>query len=63
MRRLIVAVIGPLASFLLIEVIARTALGGDGLMPDSLALLLGYLIPVLLIIGVVAALVIDGRHR
>ena len=69
MRRLGVAVIGffigLLASFLLIEVIARTAQISDGQMPDSLtqAFLLGYFTPVLHIIGVVVALAIDGRVR
>jgi hypothetical protein len=69
MRRLGVAVLGflsgLLSGFLLIEVIARIALGSDGQVPDSLplALLLGYLTPVLAILGVVLALVIDGRMR
>lgn len=68
-RRLAVADLGLfsglLTGFLLIEVIARIALGSDGQMPDSLplALLLGYLTPVLAIVGVVLALVIDGRMR
>jgi Family of unknown function (DUF5957) len=69
MRRLGVAVLGFLSGlltgFLLVEVIARIALGSDGQVPDSLplALLLGYLTPVLAILGVVLALVIDGRMR
>jgi hypothetical protein len=69
MRRFGVATLGffsgLLSGFLLIEVIARIALGSDGQMPDSLplALLLGYLTPVLAIVGVVVAVVIDGRIR
>ena len=69
MRRLGVAVLGflsgLLSGFLLIEVFVRIALGSDGQVPDSLplALLLGYLTPVLAILGVVLALVIDGRMR
>jgi Family of unknown function (DUF5957) len=69
MRRLGVAVLGFLSGlltgFLLIEVIARISLGSDGQMPDSLPLgpLLGYLTPALAIVGVVLALVIDGRMR
>ncbi len=67
MRRLGVAVLGffsgLLTGFLLIEVIARISLGSGGQMPDSLPLLLGYLTPVLAILGVVLALVIDGRMR
>jgi hypothetical protein len=65
MRRLGVAVLGLfsglLSGFLLIEVIARISLGSSGQVPDSL--LLGYLTPVLAILGVVLALVIDGRMR
>jgi hypothetical protein len=69
MRKLGVAVLGLfgglLTGFLLLEVIARIVLGNDGQVPDSLplALLLGYLTPVLAIVGVVIALVIDGRMR
>jgi hypothetical protein len=69
MRKLGVAALGLfgglLTGYLLIEVIARIVLGSDGQVPDSLplALLLGYLTPVLAIVGVVIALVIDGRMR
>jgi hypothetical protein len=69
MRKLGVAVLGffsgLLTSFLIIEVIARISLGSDGWMPDSLplGLLLGYLTPVLAILGLVLALVFDGRMR
>jgi hypothetical protein len=69
MRRLGVAVLGLfsglLTGFLLIEVIARISLGSSGQVLDSLplGLLLGYLTPVLAILGVVLALVIDGRMR
>ena len=69
MRRLGVAVLGLfsglLTGFLLIEVIARISLGSSGQVPDSLplGLLLGYLTPVLATLGVVLALVIDGRMR
>jgi hypothetical protein len=69
MRRLGVAVLGFLSGlltgFLLVEVIALITIGSDGQVPDSLplALLLGYLTPVLAILGVVLALVIDGRMR
>ena len=69
MRKLGVAALGLfgglLTGYLLIEVIARIVLGNDGQVPDSLplALLLGYLTPVLAIVGVVIALVIDGRMR
>jgi hypothetical protein len=69
MRRFGIAALGffsgLLIGFLLIEVIARIALGSDGQMPDSLplGLLLGYLTPVLAILGVVVVLVIDGRMR
>jgi hypothetical protein len=65
MRRFGVAVLGffsgLLTGFLLIEVIARISLGSSGQVPDSLPL--GYLTPVLAILGVVLALVIDGRMR
>jgi hypothetical protein len=69
MRKIGVAILGLfgglLTGFLLLEVIARIVLGNDGQVPDSLplALLLGYLTPVLAIVGVVIALVIDGRLR
>jgi Family of unknown function (DUF5957) len=69
MRKIGVAILGLfgglLTGFLLLEVIARIVLGNDGQVPDSLplALLLGYLTPVLAIVGVVIALVIDGRMR
>jgi hypothetical protein len=69
MRRLGVAALGLigglLTGLLLIEVIARIALGSVGQVPDSLplGLLLGSLTPVLAIVGVVVALVIDVRMR
>ncbi len=69
MRKLGVAALGLfgglLIGFLLTEVIARIAVGGTGQLSDSLplALLLGLLTPLLAIVGVVVALVIDGRMR
>lgn len=69
MRQLGVALVGLvgglLVSGLLIEVIARIAMFGRGQLPDSLplALLLGFLPPVLAIVGVVVALVVDGTIR
>ena len=67
MRKLGVAFIGliggSLVGFLLTEVIARITMSGTGLLPDSLLqLLLGFLSPVLAIVGTVVALVIDGRR-
>jgi hypothetical protein len=72
MRKFGVAILGLLAGvivgFGLTELIAGIALGAnggmiDGAFPLPLALLLGYLTPVLAIVGVVVALGIDGRSR
>lgn len=67
MRKLGIAIlglfIGLLVGFVTHEIIAGIAISGTGQFPDSLALalLVGYLTPVLGIVGVVAALLIDGR--
>ncbi len=69
MRKLGVAFIdfigGLLIGALLTDIIARIAMSGTGMLPDSLPLqlLMGFLSPVLAIVGTVAALVIDGRRR
>ena len=69
MRKLGVALIGliggSLVGFLLTEVIARIAMSDTGLLPDSLLLqlLLGFLSPILAIVGIVVALVVYGRSR
>lgn len=54
---------GLLVGFVAHEIIAGVALSGTGQFPDSLplALLVGYLTPVLGIVGVVVALAIDSR--
>ena len=69
MRKLGVAFMGLigglLVGFLVHEVVARIVMSGSGQLPDSLslAIVLGFLAPALAIVGVVAALVIDGRMR
>lgn len=71
MRKLGIAVlgllVGPLAGFLITEVIATVVvLGvGDGQVPDSLLLtaLLGSLTPFMSVVGVLVALVIHGGRR
>jgi hypothetical protein len=71
MRKLGVAILGLfgglLAGFLLTEIVATIVVFGvgDGRLPDSLALtlLLRSLSPILAIVGVVVALVIDGRRQ
>lgn len=58
-------VCGLLAGLLAQEVIARIATFGDGQISDSLqlAIVLGFLVPALAIVGAGAALTIDGRMR
>lgn len=67
MRKLGIAILGLfcglLIGFVAHEIIAGIALSGTGQFPDSLplALLVGYLTPVLGIVGIVVALAVDGR--
>ncbi len=72
MRRFGIAILGllggALVGLLLTEIIARIALGLSGGLVDSafplpLALLLGYLTPVLAVVGIVVAIGLDGRSR
>lgn len=72
MRKFGIALLGLLAGvlvgFLLTEVIARIVLGISGGMIDDafpvpVALLLGYLTPMLAVAGIFVALGIDGRSR
>ena len=69
MRKLGVAVlglfIGLVTGLLLTDVIARLALAAGVHLPDALplAILLGFLSPILAVAGVVVALGIDGRAR
>ncbi len=69
MRKLGVAFIGLigglLVSFLVLFLVHVVIVSGSGQLPESLplALLLGFLSPALAIVGIVVALVIDGRIR
>ena len=70
MRRLGVGIAGfvggLLVGFFVVEVITRTAVDDPSQLADSipLALLVGFTTPVLAIVGVLVALVIDTRsHR
>jgi Family of unknown function (DUF5957) len=70
MRRLGVGIAGLvgglLLGFLVVEIIARTAVDDPSQLADSvpLALLVGFTTPVLAVVGVVVALAIDTRsHR
>ncbi|MGH3979753.1 MAG: DUF5957 family protein [Pseudonocardiaceae bacterium] len=68
MRRLGIAILGLfsglLVGFVAHEIIAGIVLGTTGQVPSlPVALLLGYLTPVLAIGGLAVALVIDGRRN
>lgn len=68
MRKFGVAVLGLLvgivAGFILTEVIAVIALGSFGAaLPMPLAMLLGFITPVLAVVGIFVALGIDSRTR
>jgi hypothetical protein len=58
-------VAGLLVAFGVVEVITRVALDDPSRLDDSLplALLLGFITPVLAIVGVVVALAIDNRSQ
>ena len=72
MRKFGIAILGllggALGGLLLTEIIARIALGVSGgsvdrAFPLPLALLLGYLTPILAVVGIVVALSLDSRSR
>lgn len=68
MRKFGIALLGLLggiiAGFLVAEIVARIAIGDSVAFPDSLplALAVGCITPSMAVVGVVAALVLDGRR-
>ncbi|MGH3658629.1 MAG: hypothetical protein ACRDUA_18390 [Micromonosporaceae bacterium] len=56
---------GLLAGFMVTEIVAVSVMGPGGQLPESLPLMivLGWISPVMAVVGVVVALLIDGRIR